>query len=115
MSVTLVGQHMRCIDNVYVVGLTGSDVGRRINSWKRCRPSWQTGTDDNADWCHYDCTCAGGCEQTMVLRWPKMLTDRSWTLCDISYYCTGKIPVFYFAIIVAYLCQLSITNHLYFQ
>jgi len=96
MSVTLVGQDMKCVDNMYVAGLTGSDVGKAINKWKRCRPRRQTTTDDNLDWCIYECICTGNCEQVMALRWPKKLADSSWTLCDISYHCSGRISVFSF-------------------
>ncbi|KAK2145809.1 hypothetical protein LSH36_656g01083 [Paralvinella palmiformis] len=89
MSVTLIGQDMNCTDSIYVVGLTGSDAGKANNKWKTCLSRWQTTTDDNVDWCIYDCTCTGGCEELMVLRWPNILTSSSFTLCDISYHCNG--------------------------
>ena len=102
MSVTLIGQDMNCTDSIYVVGLTGSDAGKANNKWKTCLSRWQTTTDDNVDWCIYDCTCTGGCEELMVLRWPNILTSSSFTLCDISYHCNGKILVFYFGNLFAY-------------
>ncbi|KAK2143023.1 hypothetical protein LSH36_886g00038 [Paralvinella palmiformis] len=66
MSVTLVGQDMKCVDNMYVAGLTGSDVGKAINKWKRCRPRRQTTTDDNLDWCIYECICTGYCSNQSI-------------------------------------------------
>ena len=40
MSVTLVGQNMRYVDNKYIVVVTGSGVGRFNNKWKTHRPGW---------------------------------------------------------------------------
>ena len=91
MSVTSVGQDMRCVDNMYVVGLTGSDVRKANNKEKTFKPIWQTTVDDNVDWCMYDCICPVGCEHVMALRWPNKLTESSWTPCDISYYSNGRI------------------------
>ena len=106
MSVTLVGQDMKCVDNMYVVGLTGSEVGKANNKWKTCRPRWQTTTDDNLDWCIYDCICTGDCEQVMALRWPKKLADSSWTLCDIFYHCNGRSS--YLFLYSHYICPVLI-------
>ncbi len=92
MSVTLVGQDMKCDSNIYVVGLKGADVGKTLNKWKICKLRWQTTTSESVDWCFYECHCDGGCEQIMLLRWPKSLTDNSWRLCEIYQHCKGQQP-----------------------
>ena len=90
MSVTLVGEQMKCGQNVYVVGLKGADVGKPFNTWKTCKPRWQETLDSGVEWCNYDCSCTGGCEQVMVSRRPQALVDSSWILCDITQYCNGN-------------------------
>ena len=91
MTVTLVGRDMKCGQDLSVVGLTAADVNKPFNRWKTCKQIWQATGDDGAEWCSYECDCSGGCKQVMLLRWPKMLSDYSWTLCDISEHCNGKI------------------------
>ena len=91
MSVTVVGRQMTCDNGLYVVGLSPPDVGKPLNKWKRCQQTWHITTDDDIEWCSYDCHCSGQCEQTMLLRWPKTMTDNSWTLCDIIQHCGGRI------------------------
>ena len=91
MAVTVVGRNMKCDEDLYVVGLTVTDVNKPLNRWKTCKHIWQATNDDNTEWCSYECDCSRGCEQVMLLRWPKTLSDSSWTLCDISEHCNGKI------------------------
>ena len=55
MSVTLMGNQMNCDENIYVVGLTESDVGKSVNRWK-------TSSENHAELCNYDCHCTGRCE-----------------------------------------------------
>ena len=97
MSVTLVGKGIKCESNIYVVGLKGADVGKALNRWKRCKPRWQTTTNESVDWCIYDCHYLGGCEQIMLLRWPTSLTDSSWSLCEITLHCNGEQREFSFS------------------
>ena len=92
MHVTVVGRHMACDNGLYVAGLSPPDVGKPLNKWKRCQKTYERYTTSNAlEWCLYDCHCSGRCEQTMLLRWPKTMTDNSWTLCDIIQHCVGGI------------------------
>lgn len=90
MSITLVGQRMKCDNDLYVAGLAGSDVGKPLNKWQSCQRRWENTTDDGVEWCSFNCDCINGCDQIMVLRWPKILADTSWNLCDIIQSCTGK-------------------------
>ena len=89
MTVTVVGQDMGCGQDLYVVGLSAADVGKPLNRWKICKLTWNTTNADNMEWCSYDCDCSGGCEEVMLLRWPKPLSASTWTLCDISEHCNG--------------------------
>ena len=73
-----------CGQNVYVVGLTVAGVNKSLNRWKACK---QIGIE----WGSYECHCSVGRKQVMLIEWPVTLTNLSWTLCDISEYCDGKI------------------------
>ena len=86
VSVTLVGKEMNCLQDIYLAGLTGSDVEKARNRWRACH----TTTDNGVDWCSFHCQCSGRCEQVMVLRWPQTPAHSSWTLCDIYQHCNGK-------------------------
>ena len=89
MSVTIVGLDMECEQDLYVVALSEDDVDKPLNRWKTCKVSWHTTSTDNKQWCSYDCECSRGCEQVMLLRWPKTPSASTWTLCDISEHCNG--------------------------
>ncbi|KAK2140293.1 hypothetical protein LSH36_1399g00034 [Paralvinella palmiformis] len=92
MSITLVGQRMKCDNDLYVAGLAGPDVGKPLNKWQSCQRRWENTTDDGVEWCSFNCDCINGCDQIMVLRWPKILADTSWNLCDIIQSCTASCP-----------------------
>jgi hypothetical protein len=93
MTVTVVGREMGCGQGLYLVGLTKPDVGKPLNRWKMCKLNMEATTEDKVEWCSYDCDCSGGCEQVMLLRWPNMALNTSWTLCDISEHCNGKMTL----------------------
>ena len=90
MTVTVIGRDMKCGQDLYVVGLTAADVNRSLNTWRTCKQLGQAITEDNTEWSSYECHCSGGCKQVMLLRWPKQISESSWTLCDITEQCYGK-------------------------
>ena len=99
---------MKCESNIYVVGLKGADVGKTQNTWKTCKPRWQTTTNESVDWCVYDCHCLGHCEQNMLLRRTKLMTNSSSSLCEIYQHCSGELRELSFFPSFSYSVTLSV-------